>query len=70
MQTVKYGGITNTARDNAYLSQITQAMADLKPGARLFYLQGIDHFTRLNQQLNRLNTFFIDPVISKVKEEL
>jgi len=61
---------TNAARDEAYLSQITQAMADLKPGAKLYYLQGIDHFTRLSQQLNKLNTFFIDTVISAEKEEL
>jgi hypothetical protein len=61
---------TNAARDEAYLRQITQAMADLKPGAKLYYLQGIDHFTRLSPQLNKLNTFFIDPDISAEKEEL
>ena len=61
---------SNAARDEAYLSQITKAMADLKPGAKLYYLQGIDHFTRLRAQLNKLNTFFIDPEISLEKEEL
>lgn len=61
---------TNAARDEAYLRQITQAMADLNPGAKLYYLQGIDHFTRLSPQLNKLNTFFIDPDISAEKEEL
>ncbi len=60
----------NSARDDAYLHQITQAMTNLKPGAKLYYLQGIDHFTRLSPQLNRLNTFFIDPEISNEKEEL
>jgi hypothetical protein len=60
----------NSARDEAYLSQITKAIVDLKPGAKLYYLQGIDHFRRLSQQLNRLNTFFIDPEISPEKEEL
>jgi hypothetical protein len=61
---------TNAARDEAYLRQITQAMADLKPGAKLYYLQGIDHFTRLSPQLKKLKTFFIDPDISAEKEEL
>ena len=61
---------TNNARDEAYLSQITKAIVDLKPGAKLYYLQGINHFRRLSQQLNRLNTFFIDPEISSEKEEL
>lgn len=61
---------TNAARDEAYLRQITQAMTDLNPGAKLYYLQGIDHFTRLSPQLNKLNTFFIDPDISAEKEEL
>lgn len=60
----------NNARDEAYLSQITKAIVNLKPGAKLYYLQGIDHFRRLSQQLNRLNTFFIDPEISPEKEEL
>jgi hypothetical protein len=45
-------------------------MADLKPGARLYYLQGIDHFNRLSPQLNRLNTFLIDTDIASEKEEL
>ncbi len=61
---------TNAARDETYLRQITQAMADLKPGARLYYLQGIDHFNRLSPQLNRLNTFLIDTDIASEKEEL
>lgn len=61
---------SNAARDEAYLRQITQAMADLNPGAKLYYLQGIDHFTRLSPQLNKMNTFFIDPDISAEKEEL
>ena len=61
---------SNAARDEAYLRQITQAMADLTPGAKLYYLQGIDHFTRLSPQLNKMNTFFIDPDISAEKEEL
>jgi hypothetical protein len=61
---------TNNARDEAYLSQITKAIVDLKPGAKLYYLQGINHFRRLSQQLNGLNTFFIDPEISSEKEEL
>ena len=61
---------TNAARDEAYLRQITQATTDLNPGAKLYYLQGIDHFTRLSPQLNKLNTFFIDPDISAEKEEL
>ena len=61
---------SNAARDEAYLRQITQAMADLTPGAKLYYLQGIDHFNRLSPQLNKLNTFFIDPDISAEKEEL
>ena len=61
---------TNTARDKAYLTQINQAMADLNPRAKLYYLQGIDHFTRLNPQLNELHTFFIEPEISLEKEEL
>ena len=60
----------NNARDEAYLSQITKAIVNLKPGAKLYYLQGIDHFRRLSQQMNRLNTFFIDPEISSEKEEL
>ena len=61
---------TNAARDQAYLSQIKQAMDDLTPGAKLYYLQGIDHFSRLSPQLNRLNTFFIEPAITAEKEEL
>jgi hypothetical protein len=61
---------TNAARDQAYLSQIRQAMDDLTPGAKLYYLQGIDHFSRLSPQLNRLNTFFIEPTITAEKEEL
>ena len=60
----------NSARDDTYLHQIIQAMTNLKPGAKLYYLQGIDHFSRLSQQLDRLNTFFVDPDISAEKEEL
>jgi hypothetical protein len=45
-------------------------MADLNPRAKLYYLQGIDHFTRLSPQLNELDTFFIEPEISLEKEEL
>jgi len=51
---------TNAARDETYLLQITKAMADLSPGAMLYYLQGTDHFSRLSPQLNKLNTFFIE----------
>ena len=61
---------SSTARDESYLHQITKAMEDLTPGAKLYYLQGIDHFTRLSPQLNKLNTFFIDTTISAEKEEL
>jgi hypothetical protein len=61
---------TNAARDQAYLSQIEQALADLTHGAKLYYLQGTNHFSRLSQQLNQLNTFFIDPEIVAEKEEL
>ena len=57
-------------RDAMYFQQFTQALNQLKPGARLFYTMGIGHFERLQNKLDSTDTLFVDIDISNVKDEL
>jgi hypothetical protein len=57
------------SRDTAYFNQITEALAQLKPGARLYYLSGGAHFRRLHTQLNKIDSFFVDIVTPSPKDE-
>lgn len=42
-------------RDQSYFHKIYTSAQEMKPGARLFYLMGINHFTRLQSKLNGIN---------------
>lgn len=57
-------------RDRMYIQQLTQAIKQLKPGARLFYTMGQDHAGRLANKIDRLDTFIVDIDISNCKDEL
>ena len=61
---------TAAARDPMYFQQLTQALNQLKPGARLFYTMGSDHFGRLEKKINLTDTFIVDIDISNIKDEL
>jgi len=61
---------TSAARDVTYYEQITQAMKQLKPGARLFYTMGAAHCDRLEKTINLIDTFIVDIDISNIKDEL
>jgi len=61
---------TAAARDLTYYEQITQAMKQLKPGARLFYTMGAAHCERLEKKINHIDTFIVDIDISNNKDEL
>lgn len=61
---------TQNARDKAYFNQISHALQELKPGARLYYTLGGQHFEGLNNKLDEIDGFFIDIVNPKAKDEL
>ena len=46
---------SRTKRDQTYFNKIYTSAQEMKPGARLFYLMGINHFTRLKSKLNGIN---------------
>ena len=62
--------VTQAARNQIYFSQISNAMKELKPGAKLYYSLGDAHFADLDTRLNEIDGFFIDIVNPKVKDEL
>ncbi|MBM3440631.1 MAG: hypothetical protein FJX94_07230 [Bacteroidetes bacterium] len=57
------------SRELAYFSQITNALNQLKPGARLYYLMGGTHFRGLNTELNKIDSVFIDIATPSQKDE-
>ena len=61
---------TAVVRDSMYFPQLTQALNQLKPGARLFYTLGAGHFGRLEEKINLTDTFIVDIDISNIKDEL
>ena len=61
---------TAAVRDPLYFQQLTQALNQLKPGARLFYTMGAGHFGRLEKKINLTDTFIVDIDISNNKDEL
>ncbi len=61
---------THAARNAIYFSQISNALKELKPGARLYYSIGDTHFVALDAKLNEIDGFFVDIVNPKVKDEL
>ena len=61
---------TLAARNAIYLSQISNALKDLKPGAKLFYSLGEKHFEDLDTKLNEIDGFIVDIVNPKIKDEL
>lgn len=61
---------TAAARDITYFEQLTQAMKQLKSGARLFYTMGVDHCEQLEGKINTTDTFIVDIDISNSKDEL
>ena len=62
--------VTQAARNQIYFSQISNAMKELKPGAKLYYSMGNTHFVDLNTKLNEIDGFFVDIMNPKVKDEL
>jgi hypothetical protein len=58
-----------SSRDAAYFDQITDALKELKPGARLYYTMGKAHFRRLDAKLDQTDGFFIDIVNPDQKDE-
>lgn len=58
------------ARDRAYNEKLIRSLKQLKPGARLFYSMGKDHYDRLVAKIDRLNTFIVDTDVSKEKDDL
>lgn len=61
---------TLAARNAIYLSQISNALKDLKPGAKLFYSLGEQHCEDLDTKLNEIDGFIVDIVNPKIKDEL
>jgi hypothetical protein len=61
---------TQAARNAIYLSQISNALKELKPGAKLFYSLGKTHFVDLDTKLNKIDGFFVDIVNPNIKDEL
>ena len=60
---------TAEAREITYFEQLTQAMKQLKSGARLFYTFGRDHCEQLEGKINTTDTFIVDIDISNSKDE-
>jgi hypothetical protein len=52
--------VTNSARDKTYFRQICETLKELKPGAKLYYLLGKEHFDRLDNSLNEIDTLFVN----------
>lgn len=47
-------------RDKTYFHKIYTSVQEMKPGARLFYLMGVNHFDRLQSKLNGTNGIKIE----------
>ena len=58
------------ARDRAYNEKLIRSLKQLKPGARLFYSMGKNHYDRLVAKIDRLNTVIVDMDVSKEKDDL
>ena len=50
---------TENSRNEIYLNQISYALKELKPGAKLFYTMGKKHFDDLSKEIDEIDGFII-----------
>lgn len=51
---------SDSARDKTYFHQVSETLKEIKPGAKLYYTLGENHFNRLDNSLNEIDTLFVN----------